>query len=322
VQNEWIEAPLDAPGDTAVCKWWGNKHAAYSVGGDDCLTSQIEFAIPEMTRRGIFGTWWVNCGLGADAGKREQCWVSRSAEWIEAAKAGHDFANHTLHHKGAEDYADADHEIGENARIIREVNPGQGRLLLFLSGGGTTWGISREEREELVRKYDCVSGRGGGIEDPTWDLYPNAATLTGYVDRAIDEGSWHLIGLHGVGPDCEWGGFPDGDAFLAMLDYLHARRDEVWAGTHTRVHKYVQERDTAHIDVLETADRLIHVRLTSDKDPALYDHPLTLRTRVPAQWSRCTVVQGESTARVTAGSGVVQYDALPGTAEIRITPES
>ena len=51
-------------GETTICKWKDNKLAAYSVGGDDCLRSQIYFAIPEMDKRGIHGTWWVNPGRG------------------------------------------------------------------------------------------------------------------------------------------------------------------------------------------------------------------------------------------------------------------
>jgi hypothetical protein len=51
-------------GETYVCKWKDNKTAAYSIGGDDCLRSQLFFAIPEMDRRGIRGNWWVNPGRG------------------------------------------------------------------------------------------------------------------------------------------------------------------------------------------------------------------------------------------------------------------
>jgi len=44
-------------GETMICKWKDNIVAAYSVGGDDSLRSQLCFAIPEMDRRGIHGTW-------------------------------------------------------------------------------------------------------------------------------------------------------------------------------------------------------------------------------------------------------------------------
>jgi hypothetical protein len=61
------------------------------------------------------------------------------------------------------------------------------------------------------------------------------------VDTALREGSWHLVAFHGIGPNCEWGGPVDGDAFIALLDYLVEKQDQVWTRTHTEVHKYDNE---------------------------------------------------------------------------------
>jgi peptidoglycan/xylan/chitin deacetylase (PgdA/CDA1 family) len=212
-------------GETLICKWKDDKVAAYSIGGDDSLRSQLYFAVPEMDRRGIHGTWWVNPGRGGSVNFKNQddawaeCWIACYADWKAAAARGHDFGNHTLHHQGASSYSQAEQEIGQTAQAIWEANPRQ-RLQLFLRGGGTTWGVSEDELAEILKKYDCVRGRGGGVEDPTWEVNPSAGALRGYIDTAIQEGSWHLVGFHGIGPDCEWGGPVSGEAFIALLDYL------------------------------------------------------------------------------------------------------
>ncbi len=314
---------MHTPGSTTICRWKSNKRAAYSIGGDDSLRSQLFFAIPEMDKRGLRGTWWVNPGRGGPVNYKNQddawaeCWIACYDLWKAAAAHGHDFGNHTLHHLGAATLAEADQEIGQTAEAIWAANPLQ-RLQLFLKGGGTTWGISDQQLAELLRKYDCVPGRGGGIEDPTWELDPDKATLTGYIDAAIQEESWHLVGFHGIGPNCEWGGPVAGDAFIAMLDYLVEKRDLVWAGTHTEVHKYDQERSQARVDVQQATNHSIRLRLTSAKDPRLYDYPLTLRTTVPSGWERVQVRQDGTTSLIEVIGGVAQYNATPNRGDISI----
>ncbi len=310
-------------GESRICKWKEDKPAAFSIGGDDSLRSQLYFAVPEMDKRGIRGTWWVNPGRGGSTNFKKEddawanCWIACYDDWKAAAQRGHDFANHTMHHLGVRDYADADFEIGETTRIIRATNPRQ-RLQLFDKGGGTIWKITDEELVRILDKYDCVWGRGGGIEDVTWDLNLSAGALRGYVDLAIREGSWHHVAFHGIGPECEWGGQKDGDAFRTLLDYLVEKRDQVWTGTHTEVHKYDQERITASVELLEVSGDQIHLRLTSAKDPMLYDYPLTLRTRVPEDWRRVRVMQGNELLECRLLSEIVQFEALPGRGDIRI----
>lgn len=315
--------PLDALDDTIVCKWKDGKVAAFSVGGDDSLRSQLYFAIPEMDKRGLRGTWWVNPGRGGSVNYKNQddswaqCWIACHKEWQVAAERGHDFANHSMHHLGAKSYQEAEYEIGETARIIWQTNPRQ-RLQLFLKGGGTTWNITDDEMAKLLLKYDCVYGRGGGKEDPTWQNNPSTDTLKGYVDSAIQEGSWHLVAFHGIGPDCEWGGPVDGGAFIALLDYLVEKSDLVWTGTHIEVHKYDQERSSASVSIQDRSSDHITLTLSSLKDPRLYDYPLTLRTKVPEGWSRVFIKQKEASTEHPVLSGVVQYDIVPGKGEVRI----
>ena len=266
--------------------------AAYSVGGDDSLRSQLYFAIPEMDKRGLRGTWWVNPARGGSRNYKNvddawaNCWIACYEDWKAAAARGHDFANHTMHHLGAATYEQAEEEIRLTARAIWKANPRQ-RLQLFDKGGGTSWNITDKELSGILNKYDCAWGRGGGTEDPTWEVNPGADTLRGYVDAAIQEGGWHHVAFHGIGPNSEWGGPVDGDAFIALLDYLLEKRDLVWTGTHTQIHKYDQERNTAKVETLKLSADQISLGLTSEKDPFLYDFPLTLRTRVPTRLKAC-----------------------------------
>lgn len=255
---------------TIICQWKDNKTAAFSMGGDDSLHSQLDFMIPEMLKRGFKGTFWVNAGRGT-IGEHGFCWETRKSEWLAAARQGCDFGNHTMYHVGARFFEEAEYEIGESARNIWASNPGQ-RLQLFLSGGGTTWNVSREDVDELLMKYACVRGRGGGKgkQDSCYhsdsDRSATGDELINYVNQAIAERSWHFIGCHGVGPNAEW--LPtDAEPFLVLLDYLVEQENQVWVGTHTEVHKYILEYESARIFPQESSSK--HINLISRLLPIL-----------------------------------------------------
>ena len=72
--------------------------------------------------------------------------------------------------------------------------------------------------------------------------------------------------------------------------------------------------------MIEASANRVRLALTSKMDPALYDEPLTLKTKVPADWKSCLVIQGATKTTVVAADGVVVYAAVPGRAEIAIEP--
>jgi len=187
----------------------------------------------------IYGTWWVNTGRGHNELGFD--FIDDEQYWIAAVKAGHDLANHTLHHTGARGDADAEWEIGENPRRIWAIEPDQ-KILLFERGGGTVWDTSEDQIARLLKEYHCVDGRGApGVDSPAWLINHSAADLRGFVDAAMREGSYHYIIFHGIGPKAEWGGQTDGKAFISLLDYLVEKRGIVWSDTFTKIYKYVEE---------------------------------------------------------------------------------
>ncbi len=295
-----------APGDTHICKWKDNRIAAFSVGGDDSLRSQIRFAIPLMTQRGIYGTWWVNTGRGHNELGFD--FIDDQAYWAAAVKAGHDLANHTLHHTGgARDASDAEWEIGENARRIWAIQP-ETKILLFERGGGTVWDTTKDQIEQVLAKYRCVHGRGApSVDSPAWQINHSAAELRSFVDAAIKDGGYHTIIFHGIGPNAEWGGQTDGDAFVALLDYLVQKRGLVWSDTFTRIYKYVEERDNSSVSTKEASSSRISLAFMSglDTSKGMFDYPITLRTEVPPGWKTCRVTQGSNSTAYAVEAEVV-----------------
>ena len=62
------------------------------------------------------------------------------------------------------------------------------------------------------------------------------------------------------------------------------------------------------------------MKLSSDTDATLYNQPLTLIVQVPADWKKCTVTQGASTAEAALQNGRIMFDARPNAELVVLKP--
>ena len=290
-------------GDPQVMKFKDGKSAAFSMQFDDSMETQADFAIPEMNKRGLVGTFFINPATDR-YGRRRQTWE------VVCPEHGHELANHTLRHKGAADYQEADREIGECARHIWKLYPQKSRLRPFLSGGGTTWGISQAERGELMDKYYLFRApRRTSISDESQNNRPVVQAR-----EAMEKGQWGLVGFHGIGG--QWISTSE-KAFVEMLDFLVENRDRLWTGTTGDVYRYTQQRDAVKkVSLTDVSEGSFRIAIECDQDKVktygrpfaeLYDMPLTVQVSVPPSWKQFVVKQ---MSREVKGE-VVNVDGRP-----------
>jgi len=315
-QSYCSQAPLPSA-ETRIARWKGDKGAAFSMNFDDSSTSQATIAIPRMIERGVVGSFYCN--------PDHSSWYDYPEVWTGTAiTSGQELAGHTMTHgdwngnKIIEDYANAEWEIGENARIIWEayenIYSNHSRLHSWCSpGGGIEWRITDAEMAELMDRYHFV-----------WRDYVTCA-VTGesahslyskYVQPTLDRGDWGGVCFHGI-EGMNYAPVSEAD-FVDFLDRLVAVEDELWVGTNIAVHKYIQERDTANLQVLEATAQQIRISLTTAMDPTLYDEPLTLITEV--SWSEVDITHDGRTWTEPANSGEVMYNVRPDRGDIILVP--
>ena len=124
------------------------------------------------------------------------------------------------------------------------------------------------------------------------------------VARAAKDGEWAMVMWHGV--------FPNGtnkynqfhiyrDQFIAFLDEIArpVREGKLMCTFFDDAARYIAEREGAHLQVTESADR-VTVTLTHSLDPSVYHLPLTVRiTGIPlTEWR----LSGASARRMPDGS--------------------
>lgn len=303
----------ERPGQTRVARWKDDKKASFLLMFDDSVPSHVRNAVPELKKRGLVGTFYINPGTGHYKAFKD-AWEK------EIPAAGMAYGNHTMTHAGARDVNHFDEQLrGCNEAILRIFPDPKGPRLLSYGRPGVKkedWRITGAEEKQLLEKHRLIERpdigrRLAGINLKTAD------DLLKVVDKALAEGSLELVLFHGVGGD--WLSMPLPD-FVALLDALAEKKDRIWVTDALSAHKYETERASAETKVAEAGEKKIRLTLSCASDPALYDLPLTLVTRVPAAWRRCQVTQGQDKTAVAAAEGSIRYSARPGPDEILIQP--
>ncbi len=307
-------------GEPEVLKFKDGKLGAYSMQFDDSRLSQADIIIPHLNWRGLVATFFINPG--------NKSYKNTVYTWeVICPKFGHELANHTMHHKGAKDYEEAEYEIGECSRHIWKIQQNRSKLLPFQRGGGTTWGITEEEMEEIMDKYLLFERPSmGSMRDDIGTGFK----MPSYPQRAIDKKTAMFVHFHGIG---------DGNLsiteryFVELLDYLVANRDKLWVGTAGEVYKYQREYEALSgasiIDAQKDSFRVVvecdeaKVDLFNSSFVQLYDESLTVRNEVSKGWSAFFVRQGTKVKSYSTikldGKIHAQYDVRPNAGEAVIT---
>jgi hypothetical protein len=176
----------------------------------------------------------------------------------------------------------------------------------FGKPGGVPWKVTDEELKAALAKHHLIY-RPPFAGPPI--NYKSAEELIAVVDKALSKGEMGHLDLHGVGTD--WLVTPL-DWFIPLMEKLEKERDQLWITDPASLHKYMEEREGAEVRVIEMGKDRIRLNLICKADPALYNEPLTLSTKVPADWKNCLVVQGASKQELPVREGSVQYSAVPG----------
>jgi hypothetical protein len=303
-------------GAPEVLKFRDGKLGAYSMQFDDSRLSQANIMIPHLNWRGLVATFFVNPG--------NRNYENTAYIWeVICPKFSHELANHTMHHKGAKDYEEAEYEIGECSRHIWGIQRHESMLLPFQRGGATTWGITEQEMEEIMSRYLLFERPSmGSMRDDIGTGFK----MRSYPQRAIDEKAAVFVHFHGIG---------DGNLsvteeyFVELLDYLVANRDKLWIGTTGEVYKYQREYEAlSDVSITDAQKDSFRVVVECDEDMVnvfsssfveLYDESLTVRNEVPREWADFFVKQGREVQSYSVievdGKVYAQYDVRPNIGE-------
>lgn len=314
-----------ATGDSQVARWRDNKTACFLLMYDDSCPSHFQVAIPEMVKRDMIGTFYINPGGSS--------FTSNSNQWTNLIpKQGMVYGDHTWDHGNTTTLVAMDDEIRKCWKTIKGIYyPGDStpRLISYGQPGVTTWYSYGQPLTDILTKYNLVSRPAFIASQAPFTGINTLPQLLAVADTAITNKAMGYTIFHGLQRrssegDPDMGGQDfwafDKDVYRNFLDGLKTRRDSgnLWITDPISYHKYETERNSAAIQVTAATNALITLTLSATAN-TLYDLPLTVTTQVPAAWKAAVVSQGSQQTNVPVTGGTVQYDALPngGTISVR-----
>ncbi len=289
-------------GKTEIMKYSGGRKGAVVLMFDDNIDSQKNNAIPEMQKRNIKGTFYITPGLRG---------FQQSKFWTEdVPKMGHEYGIHTMTHRANEETIDKD--LAECVKIIGKIFPNSKLFSFAIPGGDNVWLVSAPVQAEALKKHNLILRSA-----VTMFMYlgQDSAYMKKWIDGIITKGTFDKICIHGVGGDYLSMSMP---VFNDTLDYLVAKDAEIWTTTDMVLYKYCFEYQTAKAMLIESKPDTITIDLKSDADTKIFDQPLTLKTSVPTDWTKCVVKQNEKEFNCDVTDGIIKYDAIPGNGMISI----
>lgn len=292
-----------------IAKWKDDKKAAFALMFDDSMTVHIKNALPELKKRNLVGTFYVNPGSG-------QFKAYKGAWEKDIPAAGGVLANHTFTHKGAKTPENLEEEITLANDAIRAIDP-KATLISFGIPGVKQgdWAVTKEQLAEALKKHKLLlrpetGGHWGHIN------FKTGAELISRIDKGLATGSFDFCAFHGIGG--EWLS-TDLPPFIELLDALVAKREQLWITDTISAQKYETERATAKATI-EKSGAELRVTVKCDADAALYNQPLTVIAKVPADWKKCQAIQGSTKTDVAVTNGAAMFDAVPNGEPVVLKP--
>ena len=282
------------------------------------MNSQVQNALPVLSEFGLKATFFVNPGAGHYAQNRV-IWEKKLVEM------GHEVANHTWSHKGAETAAVADEEISKCAEVIRRVYGGKERLGTFATPGGVPWKPSEQELAKIFNKNFLIPTSNRQM---SMDTMGDGDTRR-VAQMAVSGKKWVELCLHGVGGEWLSTSVPH---LRDLCEFLKKNAAEIWTAPTVNVSKYQIERDGIEtLSIVKGVKGSYRLTLNCSKSIAvsfgssvekLFDEPLTVQVDMPAGWKSAKAVQSGKTlpmiATTVGGKRVLLIDVVPNTGLVNL----
>ncbi|NTS77053.1 polysaccharide deacetylase family protein [Catenovulum sp. SM1970] len=235
-------------------KWPNNAKAAVSLSYDDALSSQVENAIPALNKYGLKGSFYVTLSAPGFRKHVEQ--------WQQAAKDGHELANHTVYHgcNGEEhDWVRPEDDLSKRTakELVREVETAS--VMLNILDGKTERTFTAPCVDPMAGDENYVEqlkGQFAGMK-ASYSVYPipynqinindvpiwapvevSGKRLIQYVEAAAKVNGLASITFHGIGGDHL---AVSNKAHEELLAYLVENKETYWVDTFLNISKHVEK---------------------------------------------------------------------------------
>lgn len=287
-------------GEAEICLWHDDKLAALSITVDDNPVADIPWWNEQGAKYGFPVTWFIITGRVDGEGGRWGTW-KQLAE-LNSHPGGHSVESHTVMHLNIDKpgWESIEWEYTHSKRQLDANIPGKSASVLAYPGGPNTKlndyaiaakyyrsarGARGSPNPANQINYLATNGMSGinvGEEKHAWSDVNNILSADKY--RGMYYRGWAVFLQHNM-PDAQKA------KIQPLFDFIAQHRDVLWLGLFADVAKYGQERDTATLKVTDVTKDRIRLTLTDLMDDSYFTYPLTVKVRVPDDWTSVVAKQ-------------------------------
>lgn len=236
--------------------------AAVSFTFDDGHAAHARSLVPLLDKYGFRATFFLISSQvpeepAADDRKPKAAW----AEWRAVAERGHEIGSHSVTHMNLGKVSD---EAILQREVVGSADAIESKIGIRPVSFAYAFCAASPEAAALVSSNYAIARR----YHPQYEGKVPIEKAVRATETAISNGVWHVWLSHGA----------EAETFDAYLQYLSNSRDRVWVDTYASIHRYVEERRLAQLEVHEYADDhvTVSIHLPETMDRSVYDLPLTI----------------------------------------------
>jgi peptidoglycan/xylan/chitin deacetylase (PgdA/CDA1 family) len=245
----------------------GSKRAIICLTYDDGLETQLSIVIPQLDSEGLKATFFLNSIQGSSQSDVIGQTPEAVLGWTNAAKKGHELANHTLFHACPE-------KLGWDSSVAIE-NYTVDKILTEIKTENTILALLDPNRKERSFAYPCNNSfigdtdyaaiikkqglvkyaRTGGdsssiitnfktldaMKVPSWHVWTGTTLqqLISFAEKVKKAGGMGVYQIHGVGGQI----FQiSNETHLAFLEYLKKHQEDYWVTTFSEAMDFVTKQ--------------------------------------------------------------------------------
>lgn len=304
-------AQAQTPGPNAeICKFYNNKTAAVSLTYDDGMLEHYTLVAPELEKRGLRGTFWINGNIVGSAetpnGPR-LTWDNIK----EMHERGHEMTSHTWSHPncrkvGFEAFMA---DVARNDSAFME-HLGYKPMTLAYPFNAMTAAVVKAVEEGRIGSRTFQTGHGQ--QNNKQDI----GKMTQWLNALIEKGEWGVTMTHGikVGYD-KW--YKPEELWM-FYDTLKANGEKVWTAVFADVQSYVKEREATTLEIRKQSAKKLVLRPVMTLDAAIYRHPLTINITNIAPGREVTAGQDGRTLTVMQCDGNTLVNIMPSGGDVTV----
>jgi len=253
-------------------KWKDGKDSSIAITWDDfCYQSWNDF-LPYFNKKNIKCSFYVNTvGYYMDGNTN---FSNKEVKLLrKIKKTGHELGCHTHSHI---DMSKEKPEI-----IEREINNWFSEMNKYnlISNPDLTFAypFGSIPKNDQIIKDNFLAARCfllKGVNKPSpinfyrlktvnYGVRRKLSELNDYVNKSIKEGGFLIHAGHGIENEC-WSPISKSNLY-SHLDYIVSKKEQIWNDTLINIVKYIKQRDSIEIKILETGNKKVIFQLSYPK---------------------------------------------------------